>query len=547
MRVLKFIYKNLDHFKTRFLLVFIVGIFNGLATFFIPVLLSEFTRKEFTLFNFQRLIFYILIFYLLSLFFDWVIRKYGESLGPQYSNHIRVKYFKALENLPLRDLIKHHSGYVLSLINTASDGLAPIIFDIFWTYARSISTLSLFFYFTARESVRVALLNLFVLSLFVAISTYLSRKMVPIANELNRKRASLLEHYTDFMANILTVKRLGIYSYVEEMIFKKTADNYRQIQKLLTFHANRWFFLHFLYGVAFLTTVGFLLLQVTKGNISAAVLILFIAAYGTVRGNIERLSENFKELIELRAYLGSLNRITKPSKISTGGGAKIKTWKEINFKDVEFHYTGSSKKFMIPEFFLKRGEKICIVGKSGQGKTTFLNLLANFLTPQKGKRVVDKVPYKRIDKEFFQKKFAFISQDVELFNLPLRENITLGRKVGDKEIFQILEKVDLSTMVKNLKGGLNAPVGEKGIRLSTGQKQRINLVRGVILGREILILDEPTSHLDSTTERTVIEFLKKYLSEKTSIIVSHNSTLQGLCDKTYVISNYKMMWLQKEI
>jgi len=540
MKVLKFILQNLDHFKSRFFLVFLAGILSGLATFFIPVSLAEFTKGELSFLNFQKLVLYILVSYIVSLTLERVIRKHGESLGPQYSNHIRIKYFKALESLPYKDLVRHHTGYVLSLINTVSDGLAPVIFAIFWTYARSISTLSLFFYFTAKESTAVAFLNLVVLSIFVAISTFLSRKMVPIADVLNAKRAQLMEQYTDFIGNILTVKRLGIYSFVEGKVARRTKDNYKQIQKLLDFHANRWFLLHSLFGIAFLSTIGFLLFQISKGGISVSVLILFVAAYGTVRGNVEQLSENFKELMELRAYLDSLNKIVS-SKAFPKKGRRKESWEKIGFKEVEFKHAGTAKKIRIPKFTIKKGEKICIIGKSGEGKTTFLNLFANFLTPQKGARLVDGVPYAKINKDFFQEKIALIPQDVELFNLSIRENMALGKRIGDKKLISILEKVDLYKWFLGLRGGLNAKVGEKGVKLSSGQKQRINIVRGVLLDKKILVLDEPMSHLDPATETKVIDFLKKHLSGKTSIIVSHHKALRDICDRTYAIREHTLV------
>jgi len=194
MSVLKFIYRNLDRFKTRFALVFLTGILDGLANFFIPATLAEFTKSKFTSSDFLNLIRLVVAFYLASLIFQRIIRRWGESLGPQFSNYIRLKYFKALEKLPLGDLINHHSGYILSLVNKISDGLAPIIFDMFWTFAKSISNLTLFFYFTARESLAIDFLNLVVLSIFISASTFLSRKMVPIADELNKKGLRFWNH-----------------------------------------------------------------------------------------------------------------------------------------------------------------------------------------------------------------------------------------------------------------------------------------------------------------------------------------------------------------
>ena len=536
MSVLKFIYKNLDRFKTRFALVFLAGILDGLATFFVPVVLAEFTRSSFTPSDFQNLIRLVVIFYLASLFLQWTIRKWGEALGPQFGNYIRLKYFKALEKLPIKDLINHHSGYILSLINKVSDGLAPIMFDIFWTFAKSISNMTLFFYFTARESVFIAVINLIVLTIFITISTILSRKMVPIADELNKKRASLLESYTDFMSNILTVKRLGIYSFVENKLFRKTDENYDQIQRLQNFHANRWFFLHTLFSFAFLSTIGFLLFQISKGAISASVLILFIAAYTIVRVNIERLSENFKSLMEMKAYINSLDKIISPSEL-VNEDKEIQKWEEIKFSKVSFQHSGTEKKISIPNFVIKGGGKICVIGKSGEGKTTFLNLFTNFLKPDKGERLIDGQSYEKMNGKFFQKHITMISQETELFNISLRENITLGQKIEEKAIFDIFDKLDLLSWVRNLEDGLETIVGEKGIKLSAGQKQRINLIRGVLLNREIVLLDEPTSHLDSATEKKVIDFLADYLSDKTAIIVSHREALRKICDRCYIIKD----------
>lgn len=539
MVVLKFIYKNLDHFKTRFALIFLAGILDGLATFFVPVVLAEFTKSSFTSNDFQNLIRLVIIFYVASLFLQWTIRKWGEALGPQFGNYIRLKYFKALEKLPIKDLINHHSGYILSLINKVSDGLAPIMFDIFWTFAKSISNMTLFFYFTARESVFIAIINLIVLIIFITISTVLSRKMVPIADELNKKRASLLESYTDFMSNILTVKRLGIYSFVENKLFHKTDENYNQIQRLQSFHANRWFFLHTLFNFAFLSTIGFLLFQVSKGKISPSVLILFIAAYTIVRGNVERLSENFKSLMEMKAYINNLDQIISPSDL-VNENKEIKKWEEVKFNKVFFQHPGTKKKISIPDFIIKRGEKICIIGNSGEGKTTFLNLFTNFLKSDKGERLIDGQSYEKMNGNFFQNHITMISQETELFNISLRENITLGQKIEEKTIFEIFDKLDLLAWVQNLEDGLETIVGEKGIKLSAGQKQRINLIRGVLLNREIVLLDEPTSHLDSATERKVIDFLTDYLSGKTAIIVSHREALRELCDKCYSIKDYAL-------
>ncbi|MDO8507322.1 MAG: ABC transporter ATP-binding protein [bacterium] len=538
MKILKFIYQNLDQFKLRFKLVFLTVLIDSFFVFMIPVLLSEFTKKDFTPSRSGYLITFLISFYCISLVLQWVMRRYGESVGAKFSHHIRLKYFKALDKLPYKKLIRHHSGYTLSLMGKFSDGLTEIILNLFWTFGRIFMTLTLFFIFTARESLFIAIMNVLILAVFFIMSLLLSKKMIPISSELNLKRASLLESYTDFMSNILTVKKLGVHQFAESRLEKKTGETYRYIQKIQNFHSNRWFFLHALYGFAFIGTLSFLVVKVSQGLISVSVLILFIAAYLVMKSMIDRVSEVLKIMMEMSAYLDNLNKVVVLKERGKGAGKDSTPWSEVIFKNIVFKYSGNSRKIEVPQFNVEKGEKICILGKSGGGKTTFLNLFSDFIQPDQGERLVDNVSYKKVKEGFFEEKISIISQEVELFNISLRDNITLDRNMSDKEIEVLLDKVDLLSWIRGLKEGLDTVVGEKGVKLSTGQKQRINLLRGIILDREILLLDEPTSNLDVLTQKKVIDFLGEYLKGKTAIIVSHHDELKGVCDRCYEMKNH---------
>jgi ABC-type bacteriocin/lantibiotic exporter with double-glycine peptidase domain len=130
-----------------------------------------------------------------------------------------------------------------------------------------------------------------------------------------------------------------------------------------------------------------------------------------------------------------------------------------------------------------------------------------------------------------------VSQETELFNMTLRENITLGKDVSDANLHEILEQLDLGQWVKSLDHGLDTVVGEKGVKMSAGQRQRVNLIRGLVFGREIVILDEPTSHLDEATEKRVLAYLKKELINKTVIVVSHRDVFREMSNKCYSMKN----------
>lgn len=385
----------------------------------------------------------------------------------------------------------------------------------------------------------MAFLNLLVLLVFVSVSAFLARRMVPLADALNAKRASLMEQYADFLANVLTLKKLGVFPFARQRLGERTRASDTQIQTLQNFHANRWLLLHALYGLALFSTIGFLLFQVASGQTSASVLILFVVAYVAVRQNIERLSETIKDCMELGAYVRTLDGILS-SAAPNVAIAMEKPWQAIRFEEVAFQHAGATKRIAIPGFEMRRGDVVCVTGTSGEGKSTFLNLLAGFLEPQEGRRLVDGTSYAELPTAFFRDRIAFISQEVELFNLSLRENLTLGKAVGQEDLDNLLSRVGLLEWVHQLDAGLETVVGEKGVKLSAGQKQRVNLVRGILLDRDVYLLDEPTAHLDAETERQVVDLLRDRLRGKTAVIVSHREALRAICSRQYVMEGHTL-------
>lgn len=533
MHALRLVLKNLDQFRTSFYLIFVVGMLSAAAGFMIPVLLAEFTKSAFSMQRFVELSIWIVLLYYSSMPLQWILRKYGEALGPKFAIHLRLKYFRQLEAQSTAQLLRHHSGYALSLISTVSEGLGHLSVELLWGLTYILTNLSLFFYFTAKESVPVAVVNLVLMSVFVVISTILAQKIVPIISSLNMSRASLLERYVDFTANVLTVKRLGIANFAEAQLLQQSQGTFERIQAMQNFHAKRWLLLHCLFGLAYMSTIIYMLWQVSHENASPAVLILFVASYAAVKGNVERLSENLKLLIEMDASVSNLEEILPAGEFAPAA-AFPQEWQTIELKNVEFSYSGDSPKIQIPDFKLSRGERVCVMGPSGEGKTTLLNLLAGLYQPQHGKLTVDGSEYENS----LQQHVALISQEAELFNVSLYENLSLGKNISREELEGYFGELELLTWLRKLERGLDTRIGERGLRVSAGQRQRINLLRGVLLQREVYLLDEPTSHLDRKTEQRVLDFLAKHLAKKTVLVVSHREAAKTLCGRMYIMENH---------
>ncbi len=135
---------------------------------------------------------------------------------------------------------------------------------------------------------------------------------------------------------------------------------------------------------------------------------------------------------------------------------------------------------------------------------------------------------------------VFVSQEVELFDLSIRDNLCLGKNIPDEILFQLLDEAGLMNWYNELPEGLETMVGERGIKLSAGQKQRLNLIRGILMNKDLYFFDEPTSNLDMVSEEKIANMIKKYLNDKTYVIVTHKTKLKELCNKHYIFNNHMM-------
>lgn len=539
MKVLIFVLRNLEEYKKLFYLVAVASIVNGVASFYIPVTLAGFANDPFGGGGFSYTIIAIIGLYVTSLLASYVVRGRGEALAKNYGNLIRMKYFRELSGLPLGRLRKKHSGYMQSLVNRAADGVGDIVFALLWNLLPGVLLIILFFVYIARESLVLAFLNLAIMVIFVIISGLLARKMVPIAAEQNRRNATLLGGYADFMANITTVAQLGIRPYAQTILGKRVALSNKQTDTLQQFHARRWFLLHTLFGLAYISTIGFLVWQITQGGATVGLLILFVSAYGMMRSTIESLSENVKLFMEIRAYLQELDDIIGQP-INNLANPKA-SWQTITMRDVTFNYQNTGDRIHIPEFSIETKQKVCIEGKSGQGKSTFLGLLTNALQSQDGKRIIDGQLYETVNREFFEKQVAVVSQEAELFHLSVRDNLVLGQHTKDSTLLNYLDELGMREWFSSLDNGFDSIIGEKGVTLSAGQRQRLNILRSIILDRSLYILDEPTSHLDSRTEELVVAFLRKHLSGKAVVVVTHKPALRSICDVSYEMKDHRLV------
>lgn len=242
----------------------------------------------------------------------------------------------------------------------------------------------------------------------------------------------------------------------------------------------------------------------------------FISAYGECKQNLNDI-------------------IVAPSIID---GQHSTDWKQIslNYKNITFSYDGKKEVLKNFSFEIPAGKKIGVVGLSGAGKTTMINLLLRFFDVQKGSIEINGTDIRNLTQESLRSHISFISQDTSLFHSTIAENIQYGsKKVSRKKLEEIGKLAYANEFISQLPNGYDTIVGERGVKLSGGQRQRIAIARAMLKNSPLFILDEATSALDSDSEQKIQEALKVLMQNKTVIAIAHRlSTLQSMDEIVFV-------------
>jgi ATP-binding cassette subfamily B protein len=246
--------------------------------------------------------------------------------------------------------------------------------------------------------------------------------------------------------------------------------------------------------------------------------------------------------INIEKYFELLD--VKPDIIIKDGAPTENLIGDIEFKDVHFKYPKRDESESLSpmilkgiNFKIKGGEKVAFVGESGSGKSTIANLIRRAFDPQSGEILTNNIDLKDIDLNSFLKKIGSVEQDVQLFDRSIRENIEFGagKPLTDEELNKIAKMSRLDKFYQKLEGGWETTVGERGLKISGGEKQRIGIARAMAKNPEVLIFDEATSALDTISEKIVHKAIDDVSKGKTSIIIAHRLSTVKNCDKIFVL------------
>lgn len=275
----------------------------------------------------------------------------------------------------------------------------------------------------------------------------------------------------------------------------------------------------------------------TLGQLSSVVAFTF-----SIFGYIAFLQWQVRWMLKSIAdYIALQKLMAEPAEDFSGGKQKVLAG-EIEFKNIAFGYQKDRPILRDVSFRVSPGERIAVVGESGEGKTTLVDLLGRYYAPNAGEILFDGVKAADINLKSLRSQMAYVPQDLTLFHETLEFNIRYGRPdAKDREIKRAAEEAHLTEFVKRLPKGMKTKVGERGLKLSGGERQRVALARAFLRNPKILVLDEPTAHLDSKTENYIQEALKKLMLGRTTFIIAHRLRTVKSADKILVLKDGRIV------
>src|SRR5690606_8914739 len=283
----------------------------------------------------------------------------------------------------------------------------------------------------------------------------------------------------------------------------------------------------------------FIVVGIIRGQYEAGLLILVYDYFNRVWRSIDEIAEQTQRFTLAQYAIGRMTAILgEPVGIAAAGSQPFpSSWQELRVENVSCRYSDRQVLRNI-NLVVRRGERIGIVGVSGAGKSTLFKLLLKEHESYDGQILVDGVPLRDLSQRSYSRKTAVVLQDTEVFNFTLRENITIANEHNARDAKRVNRAITVSHVkdfLPRLGNGLDTPIGEKGVRLSGGEKQRVGIARAVFKEPEILFMDEATSHLDSESEAKIQDSLHKVFQSVTAVVIAHRLSTIREMDRIYVL------------
>ena len=454
-------------------------------------------------------------------------------IGPSLRQRVRSSLYRYLQGHSQRYFMGNFAGSLSNRVSEVSMGvnhsLWTILFD-FWPVTVTL-VVSLVLLVQVHSGLALVL-GLWTLG-YVAVSYVLAMRCREYAKVFAASRSAVSGRIVDAVTNVMNSKLFARMDF-ERRHLRRYLDREVQAARRTFWFMERMRWFQFIATLSL--QVGMIVYAAriwVEGGISVGSFAMVASLLLMVINDVRNLSRRFLEFFE---YIGNITDgvgvIVRPHEITDAphAGELTVTQGEIRFENVDFAYAEGIDVFRGLNLTIRPGQRVGLVGFSGTGKSTFVNLVLRLYDIQGGKILIDGRDIREVTQNSLRRAVSMISQEPMLFHRSLRENVRYGAlDASDEDVQDAARRAHAHDFIETLPQGYGALVGERGVRLSGGQRQRIAIARAVLKNAPIVIMDEATSSLDSVTERHIQESIQQLMQGRTSVVIAHRlSTISHL-------------------
>ncbi len=458
---------------------------------------------------------------------------------------LRVQLYKNIQDLSLDFFSKWRTGEiisrVLSDIGVVRTATVSSVTEILPNILTLVSVLGYLTYLNWK----LTLLAIVMLPIMVFTLTKFGEEMRDISRKAQEKTADIASILQETVSGIRIVKSFTMEQHEVKRFAEESDRSFWISLRGAAINATLIPLMTFLQALAVVAVVWYGAFEVVSGHLAPSNLIAFFAGIALLADPVTKLSRMH---MTIQKALASANRVFEildisPTVKEIPNPVKLERIKgSVEFRGVSFQYE-PHEDMALREINVKinPGEIIALVGPSGAGKTTFVNLIPRFYDAEKGSIHVDGMDIKSCQLYSLRKQMGIVPQETFLFRGTIRDNIAYG-KIGasEEEIIEAAKMANAHDFIIDFPKGYNTLVGERGVRLSGGQRQRIAIARALLRDPRILILDEATSSLDTESERLVQDALEKLMKGRTTFVIAHRLSTVQIADRILVFDDGKI-------
>ena len=474
------------------------------------------------------------------------VEKYLTTSVSQWVTHdLRRTLYNHIQRLSLAEYDKTQTGDLISRvtsdINAVQDFINSALLGIVVNVLTLVGMAGVMFYINWRFT----LIALSIAPALFAVVYYLTRRIKKASREVRKKESELVSVVQEVLTSVRVVKAFAREDFEVTRFESQSLENVETALEARSIKAKLSPIVDVMVAAGTCLVLAYGARLALSGQISAGVLVVFLLYLGKMYKPMRDLSkstdtvskavvgyERIEEVLDIEARVRDLP-----------GARKAPRFKgKIEFDHVNFAYDDKIPVLKDLSFETEAGQVAAIVGPSGVGKSTIISLIPRLYDPQSGTIKIDGVDIRRYKLKSLREQISFVLQETLLFHTSVWENIAYGKPdASPDQIIRAAKQANAHEFIVQLSEGYGTMVGERGVTLSGGQRQRIAIARAIVRNTPILVLDEPTTGLDSSSEQAVIEALERLMKGKTCIVVAHHLSTIRHADVIFVVKESELM------